>query len=459
MKFKKLITGMLLSVIFITEFSIIPFNNFVYAEDAQSQNSIKIYDTAKKIYDGIYDMYKQEILKIGAETFELENDEELIGEVVTQQLVTSGTVIIPSEKMASLNRPLTIKSNVGETEGTNTYQWYKDGVELEGKTNQTLTIDCVTEADAGNYTLKVITTVGTESEETTSNECTVTVRGFEISIVSTNETVDLQKLKPGNEFEVNVNINNFSNIGKGIISLTGQLDYDSNVLERIGVTGKNGWTLEEDYFFNEENLKFITDNNKYITEAGEIFTIKFKVKDAITEETQTTIKVKGITASGGEGVIGTKDAESAISIQIPEPEPVEEKITSDVYVINDEDKDISRIAPETTVAQFKENVTTEQEMVFIDKEGNVLGEDSIIGTGMTIKVGETLEYTLVVTGDIDGDGEITINDLAKVKLHLIEYEFLTGIHFKAGDVDNDKEMTVNDAAQIKLVLIDLMEIK
>lgn len=98
-------------------------------------------------------------------------------------------------------------------------------------------------------------------------------------------------------------------------------------------------------------------------------------------------------------------------------------------------------------------------MVFIDKEGNTLGENDILATGMTIKVGETLEYTLVVTGDLDGDGEISVNDLAQVKLHLIDYEKLTGIRFKAGDLDNDAEITINDAAQIKLVLINLMEIK
>ena len=70
MKVKKLITGMLLIVIFMTQISIIPFNNFVYAEDAENQNSGKFHyqqlnDVAKKIYDGICDMYQQGILETG----------------------------------------------------------------------------------------------------------------------------------------------------------------------------------------------------------------------------------------------------------------------------------------------------------------------------------------------------------------------------------------------------------
>lgn len=281
----------------------------------------------------------------------------------------------------------------------------------------------------------------------------------EISITGVEETVDLQKLEPGTEFEVSVNIANLSNIGKGIISLTGQLEYDANLLERKSITGKNGWSMPSN-FINEQNLKFITDNDDgYVVEAGEIFTIRFKVKETVTEATSTIIKIKGITASGGEGVVRAADAELGIGIQMPVEPPVEEKITSDVYIINNEDKDISRIAPKTTVAQFKNNVETEQEMVFLDSKGNILGEDSIIASGMTIKVGKTLEYTLIVTGDLDNDGNITVNDLAQVKLHLIDYEKLTGICLKAADLDLDGTITVNDAAQIKLVLINLMVIK
>ncbi|MCI8384457.1 MAG: hypothetical protein HFJ33_06340, partial [Clostridia bacterium] len=83
MKVKKLITGMLLIVIFMTQISIIPFNNFVYAEDAENQNSRKFHyqqlnDVAKKIYDGICDMYQQGILETGTTTFDLAKDDKYV---------------------------------------------------------------------------------------------------------------------------------------------------------------------------------------------------------------------------------------------------------------------------------------------------------------------------------------------------------------------------------------------
>ena len=69
-----------------------------------------------------------------------------------------------------------------------------------------------------------------------------------------------------------------------------------------------------------------------------------------------------------------------------------------------------------------------------------LNENDIIGTGTKIKVGNKLEYTLVVIGDIDGNGKISTTDSAKLKLHQVEMKVLTGAELMAADVDgNGKE--------------------
>lgn len=138
-------------------------------------------------------------------------------------------------------------------------------------------------------------------------------------------------------------------------------------------------------------------------------------------------------------------------------EEEDEKITSGKY--NIEDNFISRIAPETTISQFKKNVQTKQEMIFTDKNGTILKEDDIITTNTRLQVGKTLHYTLIVIGDIDENGKIGATDLAKLKLHCIEQEVLTGVNWRAADVNGDGKITVTDLAQIKLVLIGLMEIE
>ncbi len=382
--------------------------------------------------------------------------EQSKGERAVEPEVIPATAKIPTEKTASLNNTLTINSEVEETQGIVTYQWYKDGTRLEGKTNKVLTIQDAKETDSGEYVLKVTTTVGTVSKETSSNVCVVDIRGFVTSITSANEAQDIQKIEPGQEFELNFNIDSFNNIGQGLVSLTGQLEYDSNVLERISITQQNGWKSDRNSF-NEENLKFIIENDDYVTQAGTMFKIKFKAKDTLTEATKTIVKIKGVTASGGYGVIISNDAEIEVGIKEKIEEP--EVFSSEKYIINDQDKDISRVAPKTTIAQFKGNVTTNQTLVFTDKEGNTLSDDTVLKTGVKVKVGKTLEYTIIVTGDIDQDAQISVNDLAKIKLHLIEQELITGISLKAADIDGDNQITVNDVAQLKLLLIGLFEIE
>ncbi len=271
---------------------------------------------------------------------------------------------------------------------------------------------------------------------------------FNTSIVT-----DKTTLNPGEEFEVDVNMSKPTNVENGIIALGGKLNYDTNILTLEEIEGKNGWNLNKN-FYNPNNSKFVTDNQNFVKEAGTIFTIKFKVKENVKPEQRTMIKVENITASNGKTLMKSNQAQLEINVE----EPVkEDKITSDKYLI--EPNYISKIVPGTTVKVFKQNVTTESDLVFIDQQGNQLGEDDIITTSTILKVGKTLQYTLSVIGDIDGNGVLDVNDLAKLKLHYIDIEELEGEKFKAADLDQNGEIGMNDIAQLKLVLIGFMVIE
>ena len=264
---------------------------------------------------------------------------------------------------------------------------------------------------------------------------------FTTSIVKTED----KAIYPGDEFSVNVNIHDLKNIDRGLIALGGQLEYDINILERIDISGQDDWDIKGG--FNEQNFKFITDNNNYVSNDSTIFTIKFKAKETIEESTDTIIKIKNIAASNGISDITSKDTEINISIEKKQ----EDRFTSEIYLI--ENEYVTKIPAGTTVSEFKSNVDAYPSIVIKDKEGNILQDNDIIATGMTVDVGETYHRTLVVTGDIDGNGEITVTDLAQLKLHYIEKELLSGASLKAADMNYDNEITITDVAQIKLILI------
>lgn len=83
MKIKKIISGILLITIFMTQINIVPFNNFVYAKEEQNVNSTKFHyqqldEVAKRVYEGIYEMYVQGVLKTGIESFDLAKDDKYV---------------------------------------------------------------------------------------------------------------------------------------------------------------------------------------------------------------------------------------------------------------------------------------------------------------------------------------------------------------------------------------------
>lgn len=288
---------------------------------------------------------------------------------------------------------------------------------------------------------------GANREE--GNIVTFTERVSNASFDVAMERVTETAIHSGDEVELNVKIHNLKNLGEGLIALMGQLEYDKNVLENLTIEeSTDGWEIGNNGF-NENNLKFVIDNGKYINKDSSIFKIKFRVKENVTDginSVQTLVKVKNIVASDGENDISTNHAELSVEIQ-----PIPTELTSDVYTV--EEGLVSRIPAGTTVAIFKTNVKTNQALVIKDKAGNVLGEDAVLATGMTLEVGKTKQYTLIVTADIDENGEVTVTDLAKLKLHLIEKELLTGNALKAADIKNDNQITITDLAQLKLMLI------
>ncbi len=133
------------------------------------------------------------------------------------------------------------------------------------------------------------------------------------------------------------------------------------------------------------------------------------------------------------------------------------EISSEKYTV--EEATISKIPPQTTVNDFKENVKAGEEITIKNADGELLQDTDVLTTGTTIKTGEDIEYTVCITGDMDKDGKATVNDLSLIKLHFIKKENLEGITLKAANIDEDEKITINDIACLKLVLIKKMTIE
>lgn len=371
---------------------------------------------------------------------EVVQKEEERQEVPVQAVAEPAEITMPKDVKASINKTLKIEPTVTETTGIQTYQWYKDGVKLEGKTNKVLEIENADKTAEGSYVLKVTTTADTVSTEVESDPCNVVMVGFAATMSAVN---DITELYPGDTFEVELSLNDVATIENGLIAIGGQLEYDDSVLERVSINSENSkWNP---ITMNESSFKFVTDAEELVTEDGKVLSITFKVKDTITEPTSTNITIKNIEASNGIIDIYANDATLKADVKI---RPTE--VTSDVYEIDEEY--ISRIPEGTTVAELKNNIEPKTGVIITNKSGTELGENDVIATGMILKAGE-LEFTLVVIGDVNESGGVTVTDLAQLKLHYIEDEILTGANLKAADIDGNGVITITDLAQLKLMLI------
>lgn len=109
---------------------------------------------------------------------------------------------------------------------------------------------------------------------------------------------------------------------------------------------------------------------------------------------------------------------------------------------------ITGIAPGTPLAQLNK----------LSVPGDMTADTDLIGTGTKL-TSAAAEQTLtaVVTGDINGDAEVSVTDMLMVKSHILGTE-LTDAAALAGDLNSDESVSVSDFLLIKSHLLGLSEI-
>ena len=75
-----------------------------------------------------------------------------------------------------------------------------------------------------------------------------------------------------------------------------------------------------------------------------------------------------------------------------------------------------------------------------------------VGTGMTAVSGNA-SLTIVVTGDVTGDGRITITDVVKLQNYAAGAGDLDEAAMKAADINGDGRITITDVVQAAQVTV------
>ena len=84
--------------------------------------------------------------------------------------------------------------------------------------------------------------------------------------------------------------------------------------------------------------------------------------------------------------------------------------------------------------------------------GSTKVTSGLVGTGMTA-VSSSATVTIVVTGDVSGDGKITITDVVKLQKSVVGSGNLSGAYAKAADINGDGKITITDVVQAAQVTV------
>lgn len=120
------------------------------------------------------------------------------------------------------------------------------------------------------------------------------------------------ELKAGEEVTVTLGVSDINMGENGINTIEGKITYDKDIFETItsnSITNLNNWSVTYNDTTNEKQGKFLAVNlSNGVKEGTQIFSVKFKVKENITEEKETKISFEDITSNDGTNLVnaGTK---------------------------------------------------------------------------------------------------------------------------------------------------------
>ncbi len=97
---------------------------------------------------------------------------------------------------------------------------------------------------------------------------------------------------------------------------------------------------------------------------------------------------------------------------------------------------------QSSVKEVKELINTNLGMEFYNAQNEPLGEEDKIGTGSKLVLKNDLdetvyEYTFIIYGDVNGDGEINSLDVLIIQKHILETKPITGIFLKSGNTSKN----------------------
>ncbi|QSX07945.1 SpoIID/LytB domain-containing protein [Alkalibacter rhizosphaerae] len=143
----------------------------------------------------------------------------------------------------------------------------------------------------------------------------------------------------------------------------------------------------------------------------------------------------------------------------PNPTPT---VTTTTYTLGA--NSISGISEKTPVETFVSKFTVKDGSLALVGSDNKAKTTGNVATGDVLYVKDGAEkivksYTIVIYGDVNGDGEIDIFDSTTVRRHIMSITQLSGVYYNAANLVDDNNIDIFDSTVIKRHILGITLIK
>ncbi len=206
-------------------------------------------------------------------------------------------------------------------------------------------------------------------------------------------------------------------------------------------------------------LKSLTVTGQSLTPSfrGSVTSYSLVVEDAVETVTISAAAVASTSTVTGVGTVKLKTGTNTVNVKCKSQSGVTKTYTltivrkegetadiipsSTVYQIGEDS--ITGIQPKTKASAFLKNIKTENatmKLVGADGKENT----GVVATGNSLEVydqnGKKISsYTIVIYGDVNGDGAIDVLDMIKVNRHILNINKITDCYLEAGNANRQND--------------------
>ena len=217
------------------------------------------------------------------------------------------------------------------------------------------------------------------------------------------------------------------------------------VQKNLGISfEKNEYTLKVGESVNPKiNYTLSNVTSKYILDSLDSQIVKVEngsLKGIKVGTTKATATVEGTTEK------------AEVTIKVVENKTNYYSFDSSLSV-DENSKIITKINPNTTKLNLLSKISSDYTINILNESGEELENDKNVGTGTVIQIknGNVLvnSYTVVIYGDVTGDGKISAVDYIAIKNHIMETKLITAPYSIAADSNKDGSIKALDYIAIK----------